>query len=248
MNASPPDASEPYDAAPQRLGSLIDQCIKGSPNAVILVAQIINSGNPATNARVQTFDAAIPEVVAQRTDAGHHVMVVDMRQLTSDEMADVLHPNAAGYKTMANVWLAGLQAVDAKGWIQRPVGIDPITVNKATCSKVQKSQGQQSQGQQSQGQQSQGQKRKCRSNPVWYNPRGNDVIATGVGHGGNGKFAVDWVPVPSGATGIGRNGRGVQFVSRVHLSSALQSDFTRRISMETVVPTTCGWTKPAEHS
>ena len=210
MNASPPDAAEPYDAAPQRLGSLIDLCIKGSPDAVILVAQIINSGNPGTNSRVQTFDAAIPEVVAQRTDAGHHVMFVDMRQLTSDEMADALHPNAAGYKTMANVWLAGLQAVDAKGWIKRPVGNDPVTVGKAACSNVQKSQGQTSQGQ----------RRKCQGNPVWYNPRGNDVIATGVGHGGNGKFAVDWVSVPSGATGIGLNGTGVQFVSRFHLSDS----------------------------
>ena len=195
LNLSPPPDNEPYSGAPERLGSLIDQCIKGSANAVILVAQIINSGDPGTESRIQTFNDAIPGIVAQRANAGHHVMTVDMRSVTTKYLADDLHPNDAGYKMMADLWFAGLQAADAKGWIKPPVGNDPIPGSTAACSS--------------------GQKQKCLSNPVWYNPDGDNPIASGVGHGGDGKFANNWIHYEKAASGIGQNGTGVRLVSDI---------------------------------
>ena len=192
MNINPPVASEPYNTAPDRLGSLIDQCIKGSPNAAILVAQIINSGNAATESRIETFNNAIPGVVTQRADAGHHVMVVDMRSITTNYLKDDLHPNDAGYKKMADLWFAGLQAADAKGWIKPPVGPDPVRTSTSTCSS--------------------GQKQKCLGDPIWYNPAGNGIIASGVGHGGDAKFVNQWTRQGPVASGISLNGTGVRFV------------------------------------
>lgn len=193
MHANSPVASEAYNTAPDRLGSLIDQCIQGNSDAVILVAQIVSSGDPATETRIETFNNAIPGVVAQRANAGHHVMVVDMRSVTTAYLKDDLHPNDSGYKMMADLWFAGIQAVDAKGWIKPPLGLDPISGSTAACSS--------------------GQKQKCLGNPVWYNPAASGIIASGVGHGGDGKFSVNWLPQGQVASGIGLNGTGVRFVS-----------------------------------
>ena len=118
-----------YAGAPQLLGSLIEQCIRGSPDAAILVAQIINAANAGTESRINTFNDAVPGVVAQRANAGHHVMVVDMRSITTDHLADGLHPNDEGYQMMADLWLAAIKSADGKGWIKSPVGPDPVEVN-----------------------------------------------------------------------------------------------------------------------
>lgn len=193
MNANPPTASEPYSSAPDRLGSLIDQCIQGNPDAVILVAQIINSRNAGTESRIETFNNAVPGVVAQRANAGHHVMVVDMRSVTTNYLFDDLHPNDAGYKKMADLSFSGIQSADAKGWIKPPIGNDPVSGSTATCSK--------------------GQRQRCLGNPVWYNPASSGIIASGVGHGGNGKFSPNWLPLKNAAGGLQLNGTGVRFVS-----------------------------------
>lgn len=224
MHANSPAASGSYDTAPDRLGSLIDQCIQGNPDAVVIVAQIVSSGDSATEARIQTFNNAIPGVVAQRANAGHHVVVVDMRSVTTAYLKDDLHPNDAGYKMMADLWFASIQAVGAKGWIKPPLGLDPIGGSTAACSS--------------------GQKQRCLGNPVWYNPSASGIIASGVGHGGDGKFSVNWQPLGRVGSGIGLNGTNVRFVSLpfIHpwqFDCSLTST-PRPTSTVTVVQTTCG--------
>lgn len=193
MHANSPAASESYDTAPDRLGSLIDQCIEGNPDAVVLVAQIINAGDPATEARIQTYNNVVPGVVAQRANAGQHVVVVDMRSVTTAYLKDDLHPNDSGYKMMADLWFASIKAVDAKGWIKPPLGLPPVSGSTASCSS--------------------GQRQRCLGNPVWYNPSASGIVASGVGHGGDGKFSVDWQPQGRVGSGIGLNGTNVRFVS-----------------------------------
>ena len=203
MNHDPPAASEPYDTAPERLGALIDQCIQGSPNAVILVAQIVHSGNAATDSRIQTFNKAIPGVVAQRADAGHHITVIDMSSITAEYLKDDLHPNDAGYQKMGDLWLASIQAVSAENWIQAPAGPDPIVQGQKAASCPNSPESSESRS---------SQRGKCPGNPVWYNPAPSGMIASGVGHGGDAKFVNDWLPQGQVATGIFLNGTGVRFV------------------------------------
>lgn len=200
MNQSPPSGGS-YADAPQRLGSLIDQCIRGSSDAAILVAQIISAADAGTESRINTFNDAIPGVVAQRTNAGHHVMVVDMRSITTEYLADGLHPNDVGYQKMADLWFAAIKSADAKGWIKPPVGADPVQISKSQRPpNLQCSPG------------SNVQRQTCSGDPVWYNPASSGKIASGVGHGGDGKFYNNWVRQGQVASGIFLNGSNVRFV------------------------------------
>ncbi|KAF9024252.1 SGNH hydrolase, partial [Hymenopellis radicata] len=97
--------------APTRLGSLIDQIFTATPDAVLIVAQIIASTLASTQSLIATYNAAVPGVVATRRNAGKKVLVVDMGSLlTSSDMSDFLHPNNQGYSKMANAWSTALQS------------------------------------------------------------------------------------------------------------------------------------------
>lgn len=89
---------DPIPGAPDRLGQLIDKCVSSNPDAAILVAQIINAEDGLTESNIQTFNKAIPGLVKQRADQGHHVSVVDMTSITTGDLSDGLHPSDAGYR------------------------------------------------------------------------------------------------------------------------------------------------------
>jgi len=109
------------DQAPARLAALIDKIRLGVPNADIFVAQIIPHADPVKEARIQTFNAAIPGIVASR---GSKVHLVDMHSaLTTADLADGVHPSAAGYDKMADVWYAALRSVPGSIGSQNPVGV-----------------------------------------------------------------------------------------------------------------------------
>ena len=109
--------------APARLGKLIDQLVAACPDAAILVAELTPGADPVIQARIATFNAAIPSIVQARVSAGKHVMAVNMSSAitTADISPDGEHPSDEGYKKMADVWLAGLEQVNTMGWITEPV-------------------------------------------------------------------------------------------------------------------------------
>ena len=115
LGMSPP--TDPYDEAPQRLGALIDTVLAAVPNAVVLVAQIINSGNADTEARILTYNNQIPGLVQDRVNAGHHVEVVNFSGITASLLVDRLHPVEQGYHEMGDIWFKAIQVVANKGWI-----------------------------------------------------------------------------------------------------------------------------------
>ncbi len=118
--------------APTRLGSLIDQVFTASPDAVLIVAQIIASTLASTQSLIATYNAAVPGVVATRRNAGKKVLVVDMGSLlTSSDMSDFLHPNNQGYSKMANAWSTALENADALGFFDSTPG---QTTTAATTS------------------------------------------------------------------------------------------------------------------
>ncbi|EKD17132.1 uncharacterized protein L3040_005351 [Drepanopeziza brunnea f. sp. 'multigermtubi'] len=102
--------------APARLGKLIDTIIE-STGAAVLVAQIIRLGEgyEEFNPALDTYNAAIPAIVAERAAAGKSVAVVDMSgAVDPSELLDGIHPKAAGYKKMAALWLEGLKGLEIK--------------------------------------------------------------------------------------------------------------------------------------
>jgi lysophospholipase L1-like esterase len=86
-------ASEPDAQAPTRLGQLLDDVLKAQPNAVVIVAKIIQSKQSGLNANIKTFNNALPAIVASRVAKGSKVSIVDMSVLsTTSELSDNLHP------------------------------------------------------------------------------------------------------------------------------------------------------------
>jgi lysophospholipase L1-like esterase len=103
--------------APTRLGALLDRIIADEPNALLVVAKITPTTTDTTNARVQTYNNAIPGLVQARAAAGKHIALVDMyAAFTANAsyktalMNDDLHPNDTGYVLMAQTWYAAIKA------------------------------------------------------------------------------------------------------------------------------------------
>ena len=104
------DIGQNYDVAnaPARLSTLIDHIRTLAPNAQLFVAQITPTANAANEVKTQTFNAALPGIVAQKGPLTH---LVDMHSaVTTADLADGLHPNAGGYDKMAARWWSALQA------------------------------------------------------------------------------------------------------------------------------------------
>ncbi|XXT17942.1 GDSL-type esterase/lipase family protein [Sorangium sp. So ce429] len=89
--------------APQRLGSLLDKIFAAAPDAFVVVAKLVPLS--FNNTAVVAYNNALPPVVQARASAGKHVVLVDMHTgFPTSELADGVHPNAAGYTRMANTW------------------------------------------------------------------------------------------------------------------------------------------------
>ncbi|KAF2872785.1 hypothetical protein BDV95DRAFT_398340 [Massariosphaeria phaeospora] len=118
--------------APARLGSLIDNLITMSPHAAILVAQIPPMNDTSRNAVAQTFNAAIPGIVASRAGSGAKVLAVERDpRFSTRYLADGLHPDDMGHGLLADMFSAGIQRAAEAGWISEPVPLP--TSNRTVC-------------------------------------------------------------------------------------------------------------------
>jgi lysophospholipase L1-like esterase len=108
-------------SAPQRLSTLIDHITTGAPSADVFVATIIPISNSGQESAARTFNAALPNIVQSKVNAGRHVHLVDMHSaLTTGDLIDGVHPTANGYDKMAARWFSALQSVP--GSIGDPAG------------------------------------------------------------------------------------------------------------------------------
>jgi lysophospholipase L1-like esterase len=98
------------------LSALIDQITSQSPDVHLLVASIPPI-HPTVKPTVRVlraiyFNAAIPNIVSSKVAQGKKVDFVDMRSLTVNDLTrslsldldNGLHPNAQGYRKIANFW------------------------------------------------------------------------------------------------------------------------------------------------
>ncbi|MEV0570075.1 GDSL-type esterase/lipase family protein [Dactylosporangium sp. NPDC050588] len=111
------DMNQNYQVAtaPQRLGSLIDQILAARPTATVLVAKIVPALDATIQARINTFNAAVPGIVSAR---GARARLVDLSTLAASDLNDTLHPNDSGYAKMAARWYTALEPVlgDGRDW------------------------------------------------------------------------------------------------------------------------------------
>ena len=90
-----------------RLSALIDRIRTDRPRAQIFVAQLIGSSDPATQARIDRYNAAVATVAARK---GSLVHLVDQRGVTAADLTDLLHPRDTGYVKMAAAWFRAIRA------------------------------------------------------------------------------------------------------------------------------------------
>ncbi|HZP50403.1 ricin-type beta-trefoil lectin domain protein [Actinocrinis sp.] len=130
------DISQNYNlsTAPNRLSALIDHITAAAPTAEVFVAQIIPLASSSLNAKVRTFNAAIPGIVQSKVSAGKHVHLVDMYDaVPTSDLADGVHPNATGYDKMAAVWYKALLAVPGSiGTSSQPSGSPSSSAGSGT--------------------------------------------------------------------------------------------------------------------
>ena len=117
------EGNDPQGAA-TRLGALIDQMIKACPDAVILVAMIINTCDAAQSPATHEFQSLIPDTVQKRLDDGHHVLAANLTSFPTSQLRDCIHPTNQGYHLMGDYW-SDLIAQVPRDWIQAPVGPNP---------------------------------------------------------------------------------------------------------------------------
>lgn len=106
LKEADPPVPEPTDSAPYRLGVLMDAVLCECPETLLLVAKIPGQRPPVSQARVDTFNAAIEGVIAERAANGARVKMVDQSAVRALELADDLHPNDGMLKS----WFMALPA------------------------------------------------------------------------------------------------------------------------------------------
>lgn len=100
---------------------MINKILTQSPDAVVLVCQIIPSTTGSTQTRINAFNAEIPSLVSSFVKAGKKVMTVEMNNaLTTADLKDNLHPNDGGYAKMADAYYAAIEKADEMDWISTP--------------------------------------------------------------------------------------------------------------------------------
>ncbi|MFF6995862.1 GDSL-type esterase/lipase family protein [Streptomyces sp. NPDC008313] len=112
------DRGTALPSAPDRLGGLVDQILKDSPNSTVLVATLVPSKDANVQARIDTYNDGVAEEVMERAEAGKHVSLVDMNEVTTTDLADTLHPNDGGYDKMADAWFDAIAGVAESGWLE----------------------------------------------------------------------------------------------------------------------------------
>ena len=93
--------------APDRLDRLVGHVLAARHVKWIFVSSLIALSDPALNAEVQGFNAAIEQKVLERQSQGQPVVWVDLYHdagVSAQELGDGIHPDAQGYEKMAGVW------------------------------------------------------------------------------------------------------------------------------------------------
>ncbi|MEV5238804.1 FG-GAP-like repeat-containing protein [Streptomyces cinnamoneus] len=126
------DRNTDAEAAPARLGALIDRITSAAPRMTVLVSSLVPNRDAAAQKRVEKFNAAVPRLVAERREKGLNVGFVDMGAVTAADLTDKLHPNDAGFTKMADAFYGGIARAAADGWIRENVDIRPAPPRAVT--------------------------------------------------------------------------------------------------------------------
>jgi lysophospholipase L1-like esterase len=97
-----------YDTANaiNRLNALVTKIATNRPASKIIVASLLPVANTYEEASISnSYNAYIPTLVSNQVAAGRQVYYIDLHSaITTNDLADGLHPNQLGYDKMATNW------------------------------------------------------------------------------------------------------------------------------------------------
>ncbi len=98
-----------------RLDALITKIATNRPYAHIIVTSLLPRTEPAINTSITNlFNPSVPDIVTAQAALGRRVTFLDMHAyLTTNDLADIAHPNQTGYNKMADAWLPAITRVIA---------------------------------------------------------------------------------------------------------------------------------------
>ncbi|PNP41723.1 hypothetical protein TGAMA5MH_06316 [Trichoderma gamsii] len=211
------EGNDPQGAA-NRLGDLVDQMAAHCPDAIILVAMIVNTCDPNQSQRTKEYQALVPGVVRQRRDLGLHVIAIDFTSFPTSLLQDCIHPTNDGYKKFGDYWYDFITQIP-KDWIKDPVGNDPARDERASAnggidtniplpnwgtSPVQSTSP--ADVKQAFDLAPKHNDTQCNATPIFH---ATGQIALGVGHNGDWKFHKNWTAAGKLADGLGLDPRYV---------------------------------------
>ncbi|WKU47545.1 hypothetical protein Q3V23_27730 [Streptomyces sp. VNUA116] len=97
----------------------------------VLVSSLVPTTDSAPQKRIEQFNAVLPQLVAERRGKGQHVRYIDMGAVTTNDLADDLHPKDSGYVEMADAFSNGIARAAEDGWIQQRVEIKSAPAHPA---------------------------------------------------------------------------------------------------------------------
>jgi lysophospholipase L1-like esterase len=90
--ARPERTEETWVDAPRRLAMLLDDILGVCPDAVVLVAKIIQAEKMQTRENIKAFNDAVPTIVKKKLEQGFKLAVVDHSVVGPNQLVDGLHP------------------------------------------------------------------------------------------------------------------------------------------------------------
>lgn len=103
--------------------ALINNIYQQSPESTVILTSILANKVPEQDACRVKINEQYAALATQFQQSGARFALVDMRSSDApglDDLADLRHPNDAGYVKMANVWMKGIQDVVSKGFVTQP--------------------------------------------------------------------------------------------------------------------------------
>ncbi|KAL4894245.1 SGNH hydrolase-type esterase domain-containing protein [Aspergillus ambiguus] len=137
INVGTNDALQDYNinTAGKRVDSLIEKLFGAIPGTTIILSTLLPNTHQQT--RVDVINKQYRKLAVQRRKDGDNVVLAEMSHfIKPDQLVDGIHPTDVGYKEMAAVWWASIEAVDEEGMLQRPNDIDILITGNVSSKQT----------------------------------------------------------------------------------------------------------------
>lgn len=123
INAGSNDCLQDHElgAARSRMGRLLDGLWRASPGSTVVLSSLLVNRDGKIDARVKAFNAELEALATTLEGEGRKIVFADMHGAEGPAVDDLgedgTHPNDAGYRIMAGIWLPAIQKASDKGFL-----------------------------------------------------------------------------------------------------------------------------------